>query len=126
MRNVKALALAGSIAALAAGALPAGAGAHVSVKSSSPKAGKTASTAIRSVSVTFSGRLLTGTVKVTGPGGTASVGRGRRDARNHRRLKVALKRGLRAGAYTVRWRMMSTDGHPQSGSFGFTLRRPRR
>ena len=102
------------------------ASAHVQVKSSSPGAGKTASTSLRAVSVTFTGRLLTGTLTVTGPGGTVSSGRGGRDPRKLSRVKVPLKGGLRAGTYTARWGIVSTDGHPQSGSFRFTLRRPRR
>jgi copper transport protein len=116
-----------ALAAIAAVlALPAAASAHVQVKSSSPGAGKTASTSIRAVSVTFTGRLLTGTLTVTGPGGTVSVGRGGRDPRKLSRVKVRLESGLRAGGYTARWGIVAGDGHSQRGSFRFTLRRPRR
>jgi copper resistance protein C len=115
------------VAVLALLALPVGsASAHVTVKFSSPGAGTTASTSIRSASVTFTGRLLTGTLTVTGPGGTASSGRGGRDPRNLARVKVPLKRGLSGGTYTARWGIVASDGHAQSGSFSFTLRRPRR
>src|SRR4051794_29091078 len=74
--------------------------AHVEYKSSSPGKGKTASTHLTTVTVTFTGPLRKGTLKVTGPGAkTVSSGSGARDPRNISRVRVPLKSGLKAGSY---------------------------
>lgn len=114
------------ISALACVAALAGAAtafAHSEVESTSPRSGGTASTAVTKVTVTFSGPMRTGTIRVTGPGrAVVSAGRGGRDPRNVTRLTVPLKRGLKAGRYTARWSATAADGHQQQGSFRFTLR----
>ena len=69
------------------------------------------------VSVTFNGVIRSGTLKVTGPGGKASKGKGGRDPRNAPRLSVPLKNGLKHGKYTAKWQVVAVDGHHQSGSF---------
>ena len=116
-----------SIAALACAAaltiVPAAASAHSEVVATSPKAGGTASTKVTKVTVTFSGPVRSGTIRVTGPGGVVSVGRGGSDPRNVNRLTVALKRGLKAGRYTAAWTARAADGHAQRGSFRFRLKR---
>lgn len=97
--------------------------AHSEVEATSPRAGGTASTAVTKVTVTFSGPMRTGTIRVTGPGGrVVSSGKGGRDPRNVTRLTVPLTRGLKAGRYTARWSATAADGHQQRGSFRFTLR----
>jgi methionine-rich copper-binding protein CopC len=74
------------------------------------------------VSVTFTGRILGGTLKVTGPRGrVVSIGRGGRDPRNASRLTVSLTRSLAAGRYTVSWAMTAGDGHGQRGSYRFRV-----
>ena len=108
-------------AALAVAAAPAAA--HTEVKSTSPSAGATKGTGLRAVTVTFTQVIQRGTLRVTGPGGTASNGSGGRDPRKISRLKVGLKRGLEPGRYTARWTIKAVDGHTQSGSFSFRLRR---
>ena len=113
--------IAGAAAALACAA-PASA--HTEVKSTSPSAGSTARTGLRAVKVTFTQAIQRGTLRVTGPGGAvASKGSGGRDPRRISRLKVRLKRGLGPGRYTARWTIKAVDGHEQSGSFSFRLRR---
>jgi methionine-rich copper-binding protein CopC len=98
--------------------------AHFDVKSTSPGKGATAATSLRAAKVTFTGPLRSGTLRVAAPGGKlASVGDGGRDPRNVARLRVRLKDGLSAGRYRARWTAVSADGHPQSGSFRFRLRR---
>src|SRR3954454_1000316 len=97
--------------------------AHETVKSTSPGNGKTASTHISTVSVTFNGQIRSGSIKVTGPGGrTASSGSGGRDPRNVKRLRVALKSGLKAGSYKATWKIVASDGDNQTGSFTFKLK----
>ena len=113
-----ALATAAAVSAVTA----ATAFAHVEYKSSYPAKGKTASKNISTVSVTFTGALRKGTLKVTGPGGTASKGSGGRDPRKISRLRTSLKSGLKAGTYRATWRITSADGHSETGSFTFKLR----
>jgi methionine-rich copper-binding protein CopC len=119
MRLISAPAVAATTSAIAA----ATAFAHTEVKSTYPAKGKSASTRIGSVSVTFTGTIRSGSIKVTGPGGrTYSSGAGGRDPRNVTRLKVPLKASKPAGAYKASWTMKAADGHTQSGSFGFRLK----
>lgn len=111
-------------APLALGATSASA--HTEVVSTTPATGKTASTSTRTVLVTFSGEIRKSgaTLRVTGPDRKlVSVGTGGRDARNAKRLRVTLKRGLKPGRYTARWTALAADGHPQKGSFSFRLKR---
>jgi methionine-rich copper-binding protein CopC len=114
--------LAATAAALAAAAAPAAA--HTEVKSTSPAKGSTRGTGLRTVTVTFTQAIQRGTLRVTGPGGAvASNGSGGRDPRKISRLKVRLKRSLKAGRYTARWTIKAVDGHEQAGSFSFRLRK---
>jgi methionine-rich copper-binding protein CopC len=116
--------LAAVAVAAACGAMAATASAHVEVKSTSPKRGGSASTSLGTVTVTFTGPLRRGTVRVTGPGGrVVSNGSGGRDPRSISRLRVGLRGGKSAGRYRVRWTIVAADGHEQSGSFRFRLRR---
>ncbi len=109
-------------AALAVAAAPAAA--HTEVKSSSPAKGSTARTSIRTVTVTFTGPIQRGTIRVRKKGGrVVSDGGGGRDPRQVTRLRVPLRGGLTAGRYTARWSMVAADGHTQRGSFSFRLRR---
>ena len=114
-----------SIIALAVGlavvATPAAA--HVRVKSTSPPRGGTASTSIGSVTVTFTGAIRRGTLRVVRRGGrVVSVGSGGRDPRRISRLRVSLRSGLKAGRYRARWTCVAADGHRSDGSFRFRLR----
>lgn len=116
-----------AITALACAAVLSGAAAvavaHSDVTATSPKTGGTASTKTTKVTVTFSGPMRRGTIRVTGPGGrVVSRGTGGRDPRNVTRLTVPLRGGLKPGRYTTRWSAVAADGHAQRGSFAFRLR----
>lgn len=106
---------------LLAGVAATAALAHVNVKSTSPKRNGTAKVSAGVVTITFSGPLLRGTLKVVGPGGQASVGGGGRDPRNIKRLAVALKGGLKPGRYRASWTLVAADTHRQKGAFAFGL-----
>lgn len=114
-------------ALLATGGLATGAGvalAHTEVESTYPKKNSTSSTKITRVLVTFGEQLRAGTVTVTGPGAKkVSVGKGGVDPRKVSRLRVGLKSSKTAGKYTARWTATAADGHKQSGSFTFRLRK---
>jgi copper resistance protein C len=98
--------------------------AHTKVKSTSPARGGTASTSIRTVTVTFNGPIRRGTLRVSGPGGSVvSVGSGGRDPRKITRVRVPLEGGKAAGRYRARWTIVAADGHEQDGSFRFRLRK---
>jgi methionine-rich copper-binding protein CopC len=96
--------------------------AHVSVVSRSPRPGSTVSKSLRTVKITFSGQIRSGTLKVYNANGVkVSIGTGGRDPRNVRRLVTTLKTGLRAGRYTARWTCTAADGHRESGYWRFRL-----
>ena len=100
------------------------ASAHTKVKSTSPANGASAKTTLTRVTVTFTGALASGKLRVTGPGGkVASLSNGGRDPRNPIRLLVGLKGSLKPGSYTARWSIVAADGHRQKGSFRFELKR---
>ena len=97
--------------------------AHTEVKSSYPAKGKSASTRISTVSVTFTGTIRSGSIKVTGPGGKIySSGSGGRDPRKVSRLRVGLKSSKRVGSYKASWAIKAVDGHTQRGSFTFKVK----
>ncbi|HTZ86642.1 MAG TPA: copper resistance protein CopC [Solirubrobacteraceae bacterium] len=98
--------------------------AHVTLLSSSPASNATVGRAPSSVSLTFSGPIRSGTLSVTGPGGTkVSVGAGGRDPRNIDRLLVALKSGLKPGRYTAHGSTIAADTHHQTWTLSFTLKK---
>ena len=110
------------VVALILGVTATAALAHVKVSATSPSG--TAKTSVRSAKVAFTGPIRRGTLKVVGPNGKkVSSGSGGRDPRSIRRLAVSLKGGLKAGRYKASWSMVASDGHRQSGSFRFRLKR---
>ena len=113
---------AGAAAIALAGMTAATAFAHTEVAGTYPGNGKTVGRSIQWASVTFKSATRGGTIKVTGPGGTVSVGAGGRDPRNVKVLRVKLRVGLRAGSYKANWTMRHTDGHTLRGSFSFKLK----
>lgn len=56
-------------------------------------------------------------VVIQGPDGPAQTGKPELVGNQ---VRQAVKAGAPAGHYTVNWRVTSDDGHPISGSFGFT------
>ncbi len=109
------LLLAGLLVAL--GASPAAA--HNTLRSTDPADGSTITTAPAQVTLTFDQPALAlGTeIVVTGPEGVVSEGDPQLvDSSVAQPLTAALP----AGGYTVEWRVTSADGHPLSGTFGFT------
>jgi len=99
----------------------ADAAAHVQLVSTSPKSGSTVKS-VSSVKLTFSGALRSGTVRVTGPGGTkVSKGNGGRDPRNIKRLAVSLRGGLKSGTYRVSASIVAGDGHAERFAYTFKL-----
>jgi hypothetical protein len=94
--------------------------AHDALRGTDPAAGSTLTTTPTAVKLTFTEPVLDGTAKVqvTGPNGVATTGD---VASKGATVAAGLLPGLPDGAYTVLWRVTSTDGHPVSGKFSFTL-----
>jgi hypothetical protein len=59
------------------------------------------------------------TIEVQGPHGPEAVGHA---VLLNATVSENIRAGAPAGAYVVRWRVTSADGHPISGSFAFTAR----
>ncbi|MDT0188518.1 copper resistance protein CopC [Microbacterium sp. ARD31] len=110
---------------LAAGLLfatAAPAAAHDEIVSSSPEAGSTVSVDPEEISLTFSGEILTDfsavIIEVVAPDGqNIASGDPVIDATT---VTQAVTPG-QAGAYTVRWRVVSSDGHPISNEYQYTV-----
>ena len=113
--------LVGTLAAalLGAGALPAQA--HDGLLATVPLNTEVVTAAPSTVELTFSGEPLPlGTeVLVTGPDG-AQASAGAPEIRGTTVVQP-LAGPLPAGAYGVEWRSTSSDGHPLTGSFTFTV-----
>ncbi len=98
---------------------PTIASAHETIIAKKPS-GK-AKTTLKQASLTFSGPIRRGTLKVFGPRGKASKGKGGRDPRNYSRLRAVMKRNLTPGRYTAKATWVGADGHRQRTSFKFRL-----
>ena len=96
------------------------ASAHDAVESTSPAANATVPSPPASVSLTLSNHpLALGTqIKVSDSTGTNWADGAVEIVDNVASQK--LKTGAPAGAYTVQWRVASSDGHPIEGTFTFT------
>ena len=107
------------VAAVLTGGTATVASAHDALVGTSPADGSTVGAVPGQVTLTFDQPALAlgSTVLVTGPGGPVTIGPTRV---TDNRATQAVQPGAPAGRYTVTWRVTSIDGHPVSGSFGFT------
>src|SRR3954454_1815820 len=106
--------------------LPAGASAHARLQSTTPQAGAALDRAPAAVTVRFDEAVESafGALTVTDANGErVDDGRLTRPAGNASAVSVALGRGLRNGAYTADYRVVSDDGHPVAGAFVFRIGR---
>ncbi len=97
--------------------------AHSQLISTNPVAQATVTQPTSEISLTFNepvqGRFST--IVVNGPGGVSYSNGDVRvvDSTAHEPVLP-----LRSGSYTVAWRIVSADGHPITGEFGFTVNLP--
>lgn len=120
-RALAALAIATAGAAVSAAVLPSPAAAHTGIKSKRP--GSTAKTNITLVAVIFNDEVRSAGLTVSAPGGK-KVSKGTvRDPRNEKRFQTNLTAGLKPGKYKVVARWTATDGHKQTASWTFTLKK---
>lgn len=117
-RSLRVAALAVALVALAA--VPASA--HDQLLSTDPADGSTLDHTPAAVTLVFSEKVLdiSTTVVVSGPAGDvpASV------AVDGGTVTATLTGDQPNGAYTVTWRIVSSDGHPVQGTFGYALAAP--
>jgi copper transport protein len=114
MRGVRALAT--LLPLLVPAAFPAAALAHASLLRSDPAAGTVVAHAPGRIVLHFDEPVQdAGTTVVARSGASVLAGRARVALGNSRALVVPLRRGLGNGDYTVRWRVVSADGHIVSG-----------
>jgi copper resistance protein C len=99
-------------------ATPSGLALHAQLLGSSPKDGSTVAT-VEQVVLTFNEDVDPTFVKVSveGPEGSEAAGK---PAVSDREVTQALPADLPAGEHVVTYRVVSTDGHPVSGSVTFT------
>lgn len=110
---------------LVAGAGPAGlalvtaspASAHAALVSTDPADGSTVRTAPTTVTLTFNEVVGQSAVVVTAPDGSRVSGKA---SSLDRTVSVDLEGAGQRGRYRVVYRVVSADGHPVSGSLGFT------
>lgn len=107
-------------AAVAALALPAAASAHANLVRTAPAAGSSLAHAPAAVRVVFDEdvRVGPGVAAVRNGGGSVLGGAPRVEGAT---LVVPLRRGLADGDYSVRWSIVSDDGHLESGVLAFAV-----
>jgi methionine-rich copper-binding protein CopC len=107
---------------------PAAAGAHAALVNSVPAARATLTTPPARVTLTFNERLEAAYARVSvwdAAGEQVDLKDGALDGDTQKILAVSLP-ALAPGSYTVRYRVLSVDGHVVEASFAFTVGRPRR
>nr|WP_201470142.1 copper resistance CopC family protein [Microbacterium hydrocarbonoxydans] len=102
---------------------PLSASAHDSLISSSPEAGSTVDTLPSELTLTFSAKLIdaegaTEVVVTDASGASVTDGPATVDGAL---VTQPLAAEAEAGTYTVMWRVVSSDGHPISEQFSFTV-----
>jgi methionine-rich copper-binding protein CopC len=100
--------------------------AHAELLTTNPRGGAVVKKMPSSVTVTFTGPIKSkgsSLVVNNSAGKRVSTRIGRRDPKNVKRLTVPMKSGLGNGRYVVRWTFTSADGHRQSGSYSFRVKR---
>lgn len=116
---------AAAVAAVASLAVAAPASAHDTIVSSTPAADAQLTSAPTEVVLTFSNNLLSldensGTaMTVTDESGKDWVAGEPQISTDT--VTVPLAEGMPNGAYRVTWQVVSSDGHPTSGEYGFAL-----
>ena len=98
--------------------------AHAHVASSDPAANAALAAAPAAVTIAFTEPLepaFSSIVVVDGAGKPVSDGHAKIDAANRKRMTVPLT-ALGAGAYTVKWVAVATDGHRTQGVYGFSVK----
>jgi methionine-rich copper-binding protein CopC len=94
--------------------------AHSELESISPANGATVASAVRTITLTFNEEVSSPRIVVRGSDKAMVAGTTRR---NGEQVVFTAARPLRNGAFTLNWRVRSTDGHFVSGTSRFTVKR---
>ncbi|TWE11523.1 copper resistance CopC family protein [Rudaeicoccus suwonensis] len=97
------------------------ASAHDELVSTTPGAGTTVAHAPATVTLTFNESVVDTGTQVQVRSSTGAVAQTGRATVSGAVVTQPLKSNLASGDYTVVWRATSADGHPVSGTFGFTV-----
>ena len=110
------------LAALVALAAPSGAWAHASIEHVQPEYGSRLQAAPKEIVLLFDEdvKVFPNWIRVYGTNGKQYAGKSR--TRSDARFVEAPVRPLRRGGYTVRWQVLSDDGHVVSGVYTFGVR----
>jgi copper transport protein len=110
-----------AVAVLLALAAPGSAFAHTTLLRTAPADGSVLARAPAALRVVFDDvvRAGSGIEAIRNGGGSILAGRAR--VNGGRTLVVPLRRGLRDGDYSVRWSIVSDDGHRESGVVAFAV-----
>ena len=101
---------------------PAWAQAHATLLATTPGAGTRVATPPHQLVLTFDQQIRPvsgGTTVVDDAGKSVMAGAAANAPGNLKQLVVPLQQGLPAGDYTVRWEIVSTDGHLIAGVYAF-------
>jgi copper transport protein len=115
------------LSAFALSGLAGTASAHAQLESSDPPAGEVLASAPQQVALTFGEpvEVTSGAVQVFDDHlRRVDTERVSADNPQRNRIRVALNSGLGPGTYTVSWHVSSTDTHPVSGTFRFSIGAP--
>jgi copper transport protein len=104
-------------------AFPAAASAHARLVGSKPADGAVLATPPEDVRLLFDDEIRPagGDRAVDTAGRSVLAGPARRLGGNHRALVIPMRPGLVRGSYTVRWRVVSNDGHLIEGVLAFAV-----
>lgn len=109
------------IALFVALALPAAAAAHATLVTTQPPDGAVLARAPAAVRITFDDTITRGPGNEAIRNGGSSVLAAGARVIGDRTLVLPLRRGLADGPYTVRWAIVSDDGHLESGVLAFAV-----
>jgi copper transport protein len=111
------------LAALVASAYPSAASAHATLVRASPADGAVLGRAPAAVRLVFDDPVqpVGGSDVVVNATGRSVLAGSPRTAARGRTLVLPLRPGLRGGDYSVRWRILSDDGHLESGTLAFAV-----
>jgi copper transport protein len=118
--NARRLAVAAVVAVMLA--VPASASAHANVISTTPGVGSVVPTSPEAVQVHFDQEVRPvegGSTVVDKDGNSVVAGDARTAPSDVKTLLIPLQANLPDGDYTVRWKIVSTDGHIEIGVFAF-------
>lgn len=93
--------------------------AHSKAEATTPADGTTVHS-VEVIELRFDDPMRVTAITLTGPDGDLDITR-ETDLDPVTEFRAVPPEVIPAGAYTVDWRGLSTDGHPMQGTFGFTV-----